>query len=164
MRHSRLRGEDHAVSQAAVSGYPGLSCENHVVPDDRRACKADLRAEQCVLPHARAVANLHKVVDLRSAANLRGADGGAVDTGIGLHVHAIAEAYRAGLGNLLPLTSVVFRESETVRADDGPVFEGHMIAQDAVFAHHRVGMRKQVAAGGDPWIQDNMRQQRGVRS
>ena len=144
--------------KAAVPRDARLPGENYVVADDRGTSQADLRAEQGVLSNARAVAHLHEVVDLCAAADFGGAHGGAIDAGVGLNVHAVAEPDGAGLRNFLPLAGVVLRKTKTVGADDGSVFKRDVVAQNAAFAHHRVRMGKKVAACGDSRVEDHVRQ------
>ena len=111
---------------------------------------------------ARAVAHLDEVVDLGAVADFGGAHRGAVDGGVGLHVHAVADAHRAGLRNFFPVALFVFGKAEAVGADDGAVFKRDVVAEDAVLAHHRVRVGEEVAAGLDAGIEHHVGQERGV--
>src|SRR5258708_22995377 len=101
---------------------PRLSSENHVVADHRRSSEPGLRTDQRVFADARAMTNLHEIIDLAAVADLRCANCCSIHAGIGLDVDAIANPHRPGLRNLLPLSLVVFRESETICADNRAVF------------------------------------------
>src|SRR5580698_6169965 len=104
------------------------------------------------------MADLDEVVDLRSVADFSDSDGGAINGGIGLNVDAVAETYRAGLGNFFPVAGVVFGEAETVGSDDDTIFEGDVIAENAAFADDGVGMCEEMAAHLNTRINDNVGQ------
>ena len=164
VRDGRLRGEDDAVADGAVAGDADLAGEDDVVADDGGAGEAGLRADERVFADAGAVADLDEIVDFGAVADFGGADGGAIDGGVGLHVDAVADANGAGLGDFLPVACFIFGEAEAVAADDGAVFERDVVAEDAVFADDGVGVGEEVAADLDAGIENDVGQERGVRA
>ncbi len=62
------------------------------------------------------------------------------------------------------MAGLVLGEAEAVRAYDCAVFKRHMVAQDAILAHNSVGVSKEMAAGLNAGIEDDMGQKGGVGS
>ena len=58
----------------------------------------------------------------------------------------------------------VLGKSESVGADDCAVFERDVVAQNAVLAHHGVGVGKEMVAHLNSGIEHHVGQQRGVRT
>src|ERR1019366_1447909 len=71
----------------------------------------------------------HEVVDLRSVADDRLAEGGAVDRGAGADLDVVADAHDADLRDLV-MAPALCCEAITVRADDDAAVD------DATFADH----------------------------
>ncbi len=165
MRNSRLRGEDDAVADGAMAGDSDLAGENDVVADDGGSGEAGLRADERVSSDLRPVAHLNEIVDFCAGADFGSADGCAVDGGVGLHVDSIADADGTGLRDFFPVALIVFGEAEAVAADDDTVFKRHVVAEDAVFADYGMGVhREEMAAGLNAGIEDDVRQDGGVRA
>ena len=61
------------------------------------------------------------------------------------------------------MAQIVLRESETVGPDNCAILQRHLIAENAVFAHHGMRMREKVAASSHARIKHNVRKQCGVR-
>ncbi len=55
------------------------------------------------------------------------------------------------------MTQFILRESKAVRPDDRTVFQGYMVAENAVLPNHRVSVRKQVISSLHSLIKDDMR-------
>ena len=108
--------------------------------------------------------NLDKIVDLRPVADFCGAHCSSVNACVGLDVYPAAHAYWSGLWDLFPMTCFVLGEAETVRTNDGAIFQCYVIAQDAVLTHDGMGVSEKVAANLRTRIENDMRQQRGVWS
>ena len=108
--------------------------------------------------------DLDQVVDLGAVADLGGADGGAVDGGVGLDIDAAAQIDGAGLRNLLPVSLLVLGEAEAVGADNCAVFKRYVIAEDAVFTDDGVGVGKEMIADLDAGVEDYVGQEGGVFS
>jgi len=69
-----------------------------------------------------------------------------VDAGVGLDIDAAAR--RTGLtGGFFPVAGLVFCEAKAVGAHDGAIFEGDVVAEDAVFTDDGVGVCEEVIAG-----------------
>ena len=101
-------------------------------------------AQQSILANLRAVADLHQVVDLHASANASFPYAGAIDAGIGLHLHVISDHHRLRLYNLVPVPCPVLGESETIRANDYSILQNHAVSQAAILAHHGMRMREKV--------------------
>jgi len=156
-----LGGEDDAVADRAVAGDADLSGEDDVVADDRGAGDAGLGADEGVLADVAGVADLDEVIDLGAVADDGGADGGAVDAGVGLHLDTVAELDGAGLRDLFP-SGFAAGETEAVAADDGAVFEPDIVAELAELADNGVGVGEEAVADGGTVIDDNVGKDDGV--
>src|SRR5262245_20822124 len=88
----------------------------------------------------------NQVIQFCPTADARFTDGGAVHTGVGLHLDLVLEDRGAGLRHLVPRTVFLFRETEAVAADDDTVLENDPVADAAVFAHDGVGVCEEVVA------------------
>jgi hypothetical protein len=137
-----LSGENDSITDAAMAGDAGLASEDDVIADDRGASQAGLRADERILTDLGAVTNLDQVVDFAAVADFGGANGSAVDAGVGLHVNAVAETDGARLGDFFPMALLVIGEAEAIRANDGTVFKRSVIANNAVFTDHGVSVGK----------------------
>src|SRR5215469_17723796 len=62
------------------------------------------------------------------------------------------------------MSGLIFGKSESVRADDCAVLEGDMVPQGTALAYNRVGMGKEMASDPDSRIEDDVRQDGGVRT
>ena len=116
-------------------------------------------AEQSVFANLRAVADLYQVVDLDAAPDAGFADAGAIDAGVGLHLHVVFDDDRGRLGNLVPVSVVSFGEAKAVGADHDSVLQQHVVADAAVLADDRVRVREEVVADLHSAIDHNVRQQ-----
>jgi hypothetical protein len=108
------------------------------------------------------VTDLDEVVYLCAGPDSGLADGGAVDAGIGLDFNRVLKDGRAGLEDLVPASVGLLCEAEAVGADDGSVLEDDVVAELAVLANDRVGMREEVVAGADVRIDDDVGEDDGV--
>src|SRR5580693_7835986 len=106
-----------------------------------------------------AMAHLHQIVDLRAPGNMGFADAGAVDTRVGLDFYVIFDDDGHRLRDLMPVTKIIFREAEAVRADDHAILQQHIISQSAVLADYGVSVSQEVVANLNAAIDDHMRQQ-----
>jgi hypothetical protein len=68
------------------------------------------------------------------------------------------------LRNLLPLAEIVFRESEAVGSNDCAVLERDVVAKHAALTDNRMGVREEVAAGSNPRIEHDVREDCCMRS
>ena len=161
--HGRLRGENYAIAETAMSGNTRLTSENNVVSNDGGPGQTSLGTDQGVLSHFGTVAYLNQIVDLGSIANLGCPDGCPVDTRIGLYIHSITDAHGPRLGNLFPMAGFILRESESISANDRTVFERYVVAEHAPLTHDGVSMSKEVAAGLNTVVEHYMRQKGGMR-
>ena len=161
-RDPALRRNDRAIADLAVTHHSHLPGENHILAHVGRTGEADLRRQQRVFANARAVAHLHQIVDLYAAADVRLANAGAVDTGIGLHLHVIFEDDGFRLHDLVPVSGIVLGETEAVGSEDRAILQNHPVSQPAVLPHHGVRMSQKVVADFDSAINDHMGQKHSV--
>ena len=149
----------HAVADAAVPRDPHLPGEDHVLAHFGGPGQSHLGAQQAVFAHGRAVSHLHQIVDLGPAFDAGLAHAGAVHAGVGLEFDIVLQHRWPGLHDLMPRALVILGKSEAVAADHRPVLEHDVIAQAAVLAHHRMGVREEIVADPRPAIDDHVRQQ-----
>lgn len=74
-----LRRNNDAVPNLAMSGDTHLPGENRILPNLSGSRQPNLRAQQSVITHDRAMSNLNDIVDLHAIANARFPDAGAVN-------------------------------------------------------------------------------------
>src|SRR5271167_666613 len=156
-----LGGYNDPIADIAVSGDPHLPGEYDVLAYYGRACEPNLRAKQCMVADRRAVPDLRQVVDFDAAANTGFTDAGAIDASVRLHLDIALQHGGAGLRDFLPMVSVAGK-SKTVTADHCAVLQNDIVAQCAVFAHHRMCVGEEVVADPGATVNDHMRQQHGV--
>ena len=108
--------------------------------------------------------HLNEIVDLGAVADFGGADSGAVDGRVGLHVDAAADADGPRLRNLFPMALLVFGEAKAISADDDAILKRDVVAENAILADHGVSVREEVAADLHAGIEHDVRQDGCVRA
>ena len=90
-----------------------------------------------------------------AAADLRFADGRAVDRAVRLDFHVVADHRDSRLAHLVPLTARLAGEAEAVAADDDAVLQQHAIADAAILPDARVRVCEEIVADARPAINGN---------
>src|SRR5207245_5704329 len=108
--------------------------------------------EQRIFADAAAMADEHEIIQLGACADARLADGGAVDAGVGLDFHVVADHGDSRLQHLVPAAVALFGETEAVSSDDHAVLQHHAIADAAAFAHDGLRVRGEIVADARPAI------------
>jgi len=154
-----LGSGDGAIADLAVACDANLSGKYDTAADFGGSGEPDLRAQQRVLTHARAVADLHEVVDLCAIGDDGSTHTGTIDACVGLDLNVIADAHRTRLRNLLPGTVIAFGEAKAIPANDDAVLKDDIVAQEAAFADNRVSMSEEVAPRRDAGIDQDVWEQ-----
>src|SRR5580704_244130 len=81
----------HARPDREMTAKTHLSRHLHAIADYRRACQSGQCGDDAMLADATVVADLHEVVDLRTAPDLSAADLRAVDAGVCADLHLVLE-------------------------------------------------------------------------
>ena len=124
-----------------MAGDARLSRQKHPIADAAAAGHADLAAEDAALADLRVVADLHQVVDLRSATDRGGVEGGPIHRRVGADLHVVPDHDDADLRQLdLGGGFRALREPETVRAQDDTGVHDHPLADAGAVVDHDVGM------------------------
>jgi len=161
-RDAALSSGDGSVSYGAMAGNANLASEDDGFADGGRSGEADLSAKEGILADSGTVAYLNEVVDFGPGVNAGFADGGAVDTGVGLDFNCVLKDGGARLKNLVPGAIGLACEAEPVSADDGAVLKDDIVSELAVFANYRMGVGKKIVSGGDMGVKDDMREKNGI--
>src|SRR5262249_3426522 len=112
-----------------------LACEDHVSADLRASGKADLSTEQCVFANVGSVTDLNKVVDFRSTADARFADGTAIDRRICADLNVILENDYSRLYDFVIAAIFLLCVSKAIRADLRAILQNHAVSDLAKLAH-----------------------------
>src|SRR5581483_2390615 len=136
LQHRALRADFRAAPDAQMTGDAALPRNRHVVFDDRAAGDPDLRDEQHALSEFDAVRDVDEVVDLRSRADARLADGRAVDGRIRPDLDIVFDDDARFLRDLDVGAVIVGRKAVAVAADDDAVLQ-----DDAVADRHAIADR-----------------------
>ena len=123
-----------------MPGDADLPGERHRILDRRAAGNSDLRREQHVAADRHAVRDLHEVVDLRSGADPRLADGGAIDRRIRPNLHVVFDDDIADLRDLLVSAIRACGEAEAIAADDRAVLNDDAVAELHAFPDRNLGV------------------------
>src|ERR1700730_8864650 len=97
-----------------MSRRTDLPRQDAAVADMRRACQADLPANNRVFADFARVPDKHQIINFRSATDSRLADSSAVDARIRLGRHVILDPYGSMLQDLVPTSSRAPRKSEPI--------------------------------------------------
>src|SRR5579863_6248054 len=108
------------------------------------------------------MADEHKVIELGALADARLANGGAVDAGVGLNLHVVANHGDPRLQHLVPAAVGLPGKAEAVAAYDHAVLQDHAVADTAVFAHYGVRVREKVVADARAAIDGDEAVQHGI--
>ena len=163
-RYPRLGRDEYAVADFEVVDEADLSGEDAVLADRGAAGDADLGAEDRVGADFDRVADLHEVVDFRSAANARFTDGGAVDASARLNLDVVFDDRGARLRNLVVAAVGAAGEAESVGTDGHAVVQGDPVADARAAAHGDMGMGFEIVADRRIAFDHDVRAQHGVAS
>jgi len=141
-----LRGEGGTVTDRQVPCGADLACQDAAVADVRRTGKSHLAAEQRILAYFAGVSDLDKVIDLGSSADLRLADGGAVDGAMRLDFDVVPDHRDPGLAHLMPPPVRFAGEAEAVAADDDPIVKQDTVPNAAIFTNARMRVGEEIVA------------------
>ena len=108
------------------------------------------------------MANLHQIVNLRTAGNVSFADTGAVDAGVGLNLHVVLDDHGHRLRDFVPVAVIIFSEAKSIAANNHPILQQHIVSQATLLADDRVGMSREVVTDFHAAINNDVRQQHGV--
>jgi len=136
--YSALRGEDRAVAYTEVAGRTNLPGKNTAIANFCRSRQANLTAKHRVGSDMRGMPHQDKIIQLGATPDARFADGGAVDTRIGLHLDVVFKNRGAGLLHLVPSPIFLLGEAQAVTADNGSILQNHTISNLAELADHGV--------------------------
>ena len=162
--NAALRGERGTIADREMSSGADPTGENHAIADVRGARKPNLAAEQRVLADFASVPDLDEVVDFRSAADLRLADGGAVNRAVRLNFDVVANHRDSRLSHFFPFPVCFSREAEAVAADDHSVLQQDAVSDAAVLADARVRVSEEIVADFRAAIDRDEAVQYGVRA
>jgi len=110
------------------------------------------------------VTDLHKVIDLRTAIDLRDADGGPIDAGMRLDLNVVSNHHVPRLYDLVPMALVVLGKSKSIGADHDPILQDDVITDLAELPDHGVRVREKIVADRYPVVDDHVRHQCAVVS
>ena len=110
------------------------------MPTCEDPAKPHLGTKQGILADRRSMADLDQVIDLDPSGDLGVADTGAIDAGIGLNFHPVAEHNGPGLGDLVPRAVILFGKPIPIRPNHRSVLQDDAIPQAAALANHGMGM------------------------
>ena len=159
-----LGGGYGSVAYGAVACDAHLTGKNDSLAYGSGTSDANLCTEESVLAYGRTVPYLNEVVDFSSCVNPGLADGGAVDTGVGLDLDGIFEDCGAGLEDLVPRAVGLAGEAEAVGTNDGSVLKDDVVAKLAVLANYRVGVGEEIFSSLGVRVEDYVREENGVDS
>src|SRR5262249_4035926 len=109
-------------------------------------CQSDLSGQQCIFADAAAMANLDKIVDLRTAPDASLLEAGAVDASVRLNLHVVVHNDRFGLSDFVPAAFVVLGEAKAVGANDRAILQDHVVCQPTPFTHDGMRVSEEVVA------------------
>src|SRR6266567_3809334 len=92
------------------------------------------------------MADLNKIIDLRSAIDLRDPDRCAIYAGMRLDLDVIPDDDVSGLHDLMPAAFIILCETKPVRANHHAVLQDDVVANLAELPYHSVRMREKIIA------------------
>ena len=122
-----------------MSGNAGLPGHGDAIARLGAAGYAHLGDDQALLAKADVVPDLHQVVQFAVFADAGGAQGGAVDAGVGAYIHTVGQGDRADLRDFLHHAAHADK-TEAVRADDRAGVDDAAFADDHAGQNHGVGV------------------------
>ena len=128
-RHAGLPGDGCPIADSQMISHAGLPAHAHPGAHPHASRYPRLPGHNSVSSHHTVVANLHKVVKLRTGLNDRVAKGGTINARIGADLYAIANKDAANLGDFTVVPAVQAAVPEAIRANDRAAVNDHPTPQ-----------------------------------